>query len=59
MPRNKKAWSAWNAKLNKNVRENSSITYWLNLLQNLKIDEDIFLSLNPFDKIEEKKYLIK
>ena len=37
MPRNKKAWSAWNAKLNKNVRENSSITYWLNLLQNLKI----------------------
>ena len=59
MPRNKRAWSAWNAKLNKNVRENSSITYWLNLLQNLKIDEDIFLSLNPFDKIEEEKILNK
>ena len=59
MPRNKKAWSAWNAKMSKNVRENSSITYWLNLLQNLKIDEDIFLSLNPFDNIEEEKILNK
>ena len=59
MPKNKKAWSAWNAKLSKNVRENSSITYWLNLLQNLKIDEDIFLSLNPFDYIEEEKILNK
>ena len=59
MPKNKKAWSAWNAKLNKNVRENSSVTYWLNLLQNLKIDEDIFLSLNPFDRIDEQKILNK
>ena len=59
MPRNKKAWSAWNAKLSKNVKENSSITYWLNLLQNLKIDEDIFLSLNPFDNIDEEKILNK
>ena len=59
MPRNKKAWSSWNAKLNKNVRENSSVTYWLNLLQNLKIDEDIFLSLNPFDRIDEQKILNK
>ena len=59
MPRNIKAWSAWNAKLNKNVRENSSITYWLNLLQNLNIDEDIFLSLNPFDNIDEEKILNK
>ena len=54
-----RAWSAWNAKLSKNVRENSSVTYWLNLLQNLKIDEDIFLSLNPFDSIDEKKILNK
>ncbi len=59
MPKNHKAWSAWNAKLSKNVRENSSLTYWLNLLQNLKIDENIFLSLNPFDKIDETKILKK
>ena len=59
MPKNKKAWSAWNAKLNKNVMENSSVTYWLNLLQNLKFDEDIFLSLNPFDEIDKQKILKK
>ena len=59
MPKNKKAWCAWNVKLNKNVKENSSVTYWLNLLQNLKFDEDIFLSLNPFDKIDEHKILNK
>ena len=59
MPKNIKAWSAWNAKLDSAIRENSSITYWLNLLQNLKIDEDIFLSLNPFNKIDEKKIIKK
>ena len=59
MPKNKKAWCAWNVKLNKNVKENSSVTYWLNILQNLKFDEDIFLSLNPFDKIDEHKILNK
>ena len=59
MPKNKKAWSSWNAKLHSTNRENSSVTYWLNLLQNLKIDEDIFLSLNPFDKIDEKKIIKK
>ena len=59
MPSNKKAWCAWNARLNKNFRENSSVTYWLNLLQNLKIDQDIFLTLNPFEEIDEKKVLKK
>ncbi len=59
MPKNIKAWSSWNAKLDSGARENSSITYWLNLLQNLKIDEDIFLSLNPFNKIDEKKIIKK
>ena len=59
MPKNKKAWSSWNAKLHSSIKENSSVTYWLNLLQNLKIEEDIFLSLNPFDEIDEKKIIKK
>ena len=28
-------------------------------MQNLKFDEDVFLSLNPFDKIDEQKILNK
>ena len=31
-----------------NNKEKSSVTYWLNQLQNLKIDKDIFLTINPF-----------
>tara|TARA_B100000965_G_scaffold385485_1_gene386719 strand:+ start:327 stop:1565 length:1239 start_codon:yes stop_codon:yes gene_type:complete len=57
MPMNKKAWSSWNVKLDTENKENSSVTYWLNLLQNLRMDDDIFLSLNPFDKIDEKKII--
>ena len=59
MPKNKNAWSAWNSYINTNDLNNSSITYWLNLLQNLKVKENIFLTLNPIKKIDEKKILKK
>jgi len=59
MPKNKKAWSSWNSSINKDDIEKNSITYWLNLLQNLKCDEDIFLTLNPYFNIDEKKILRK
>ena len=35
MPKNKKAWSSWNSQLIDKNLENNSVTYWLNLLQNL------------------------
>ena len=59
MPKNKHAWSAWNSNIDTNNLNNSSITYWLNLLQNLKVKKNIFLTLNPFIKIDEKKILKK
>ena len=59
MPQNKKAWSSWNSSINDKNLEKNSITYWLNLLQNLKCDENIFLTLNPYFKIDEKKILKK
>ena len=59
MPNNKDVWSSWNSCLvNKNIEKNS-LTYWLNLLQNLKCEQNIFLSLNPFMEISEKKILKK
>ena len=59
MPNNKKAWSSWNSSIdNKDLKKNS-ITYWLNLLENLNCDENIFLTLNPYFKIDEKKILKK
>ena len=59
MPKNKKAWSSWNSSVNKENTSETSITYWLNLLQNLKTNKNIFLSLNPFLKIDPKKILSK
>ena len=57
MPKNKKAWSSWNSSIDDRNLENNSITYWLNLLQNLRCEENIFLTLNPYFKIDEKKIL--
>ena len=59
MPRNRKAWSSWNSLMSKNDVEKNSITYWLNLLQNLKCEENIFLTLNPYFKIDKSKILKK
>ena len=58
MPKNKKAWCSWNSSVDKKENKNS-ITYWLNLLQNLKCNEDIFLTLNPYFEIDESKVLKK
>ena len=55
MPKNKKVWCSWNSSMNKDNIENTSVTYWLNQLQNLKIDKDIFLTINPFRKIAKDK----
>jgi len=55
MPNNKKAWCSWNSSLDPNNKENSSVTYWLNQLQNLKINQNIFLTINPFFKIDPNK----
>tara|TARA_Y100000816_G_scaffold288310_1_gene272638 strand:- start:702 stop:1940 length:1239 start_codon:yes stop_codon:yes gene_type:complete len=59
MPKKKKAWCSWNSSLKKDEIEKNSITYWLNLLQNLKCDENIFLTLNPYFEIDQTKILKK
>ena len=59
MPKNKYVWSSWNSCLDKKNTEKNSLTYWLNLLQNLKCKQNIFLTLNPFMKISEEKILKK
>jgi len=59
MPRNKTVWSSWNSFVDPNNLNKSSLTYWLNLLQNLKSEKNIFLTLNPIKKISEDKILKK
>ena len=55
MPKNKKAWSSWNSSILNNDIGKNSITYWLNLLQNLNIEKNIFLTLNPYHEIPENQ----
>ena len=55
MPANKNAWCSWNSSLNPDNKEQSSVTYWLNQLQNLKTDKNIFLTINPFVEIASDK----
>ena len=59
MPKNKNAWSSWNSLMDKDNVEKNSITYWLNLLQNLKCEDNIFLTLNPYFEIDKSKILKK
>ena len=57
MPKNNKAWCSWNSSIESENSEQNSITYWLNLLQNLNISKNIFLTLNPYLKIPEEKII--
>ena len=59
MPKNKKAWCSWNSSMDPNNIEKTSVTYWLNQLQNLGIDRNIFLTLNPFKEMSVKKIFKK
>ena len=59
MPKNKNVWASWNSCVNKKNLEINSLTYWLNILQNLKCDQNIFLTLNPSIEIPENKILKK
>jgi len=59
MPKNKKAWCAWNSSMDSANNEKTAVTYWINQLQNLKIGRDIFLTINPFKEIPSDKIFKK
>ena len=59
MPKNKNAWCSWNSSMMKNNIKKTSVTYWLNQLQNLKINKDIFLTINPYREIPIDKIFKK
>ena len=57
MPINKNIWSSWNYLTNVSNKK-SSVTYWMNKLQDLKTKEEIFVTLNP-SKIPKNERIIK
>ena len=55
MPNKLRNWSSWNYRYQS---KNLILTYWMNLLQNLKIRKNIFVTLN-YDKINKEKIIKK
>ena len=51
MPKRKLTWSSWNSITKGNK---TCVTYWLNNLQNLKCENNYFLTLNPIYEIDKK-----
>ena len=58
MPQNKKTWSSWNYMSNDRKKRDSSVTYWMNLLQKLNSKRNFFVSLNPYI-IPDRKLIFK
>ncbi len=56
MPKRKNAWSSWNSISN---GEKTCVTYWLNKLQNLEVNKNYFLTLNPIYEIDNSKIIKK
>ena len=53
MPQNKKAWASW-IYLASQKKNEVSLTYWMNNLQNIDNKYPLFVTLNPISKIKEE-----
>jgi predicted NAD/FAD-binding protein len=58
MPRNRRAWSSWNfMSRGRGEEQKVSVTYWMNRLQQLPTERQLFVSLNPLRQPAQGKIL--
>lgn len=57
LPRRRKAWAAWNAWLPRDANENCTVSYCMNLLQNIVSPEPFVVTLNRTHAINPDKIL--
>ena len=57
LPRNRKAWAAWNAYIPKEPDAACTVSYCMNLLQNLNSRDPFVVTLNRTDAIDPAKIL--
>lgn len=58
MPTRKRLWSSWNYIANRekaSLDHQMSVSYWMNSLQELDTNTDVFVTINPHDTIGEDK----
>lgn len=56
MPRRRAVWSSWNYVANADPARTLCVTYWMNQLQSLKSDRQIFVTLNPCRDVDPDKH---
>jgi uncharacterized protein len=54
MPQRRRLWSSWNYRKGGTESEALSVTYWMNSLQPLKTQTNLFVTLNPSAEIHPK-----
>ena len=59
MPKNKLTWAAWNYNIDSKENEPITLTYNMNILQNLSIETPVLVTLNPKGSIEPSKIIKK
>lgn len=57
MPKRRRVWSSWNYVAPSQIAPDRAVplTYWMNKLQNLPANQDVFVTLNPFEPIDPSK----
>tara|TARA_B110001469_G_C9638897_1_gene320880 strand:- start:297 stop:1538 length:1242 start_codon:yes stop_codon:yes gene_type:complete len=59
MPKHKLSWAAWNYNIDNKNHEPISLTYNMNILQNIKSESPLLVTLNPKSNIDPKKIIKK
>ena len=59
LPKQKNAWASWNYFKPKEIRDETTVTYYMNMLQNLDMPKNICVSLNMEEHIDAKKIFKK
>ena len=59
LPKQKNAWASWNYFKPKEIRDETTVTYYMNMLQNLDMPKNICVSLNMEGHIDPKKIFKK
>lgn len=61
MPKRAKCWASWNCHLGDPAKRDASapvaVTYWMNRLQGLELDTQVFVTLNASESIDPAKVL--
>ena len=57
LPRNRKAWAAWNVRISRRAPESCTMSYWMNVLQGIVSPVPFVVTLNGSETVDPEKVL--